>query len=187
MKKIYMLGVAALLAAPLAFAGQQPTGMVAGHLTMLDADFDDGTGFGVRGQFSLGEGGGFLHGEYSMVGLEAGGFDVDVNELRLGGGMMGKLQGNANWLGKVEYIDLGSDLDADGFGVHGGANFEAAPGFELFGTLGFIKFDDDDGLEFNVGGKYKFAPEFAGIVDYRTFSGDFVDVTEIRLALAYMF
>jgi hypothetical protein len=161
--------------------------MVAGHLTMLDADFDDGTGFGVRGKFSLGEGGGFLHGEYSMVGLELGGADVDVNELRLGGGMTGKLQQNAHWIGKIEYIDLGSDIDADGFGVHGGAAFEASPGFELFGTLGFVKFDDDDGLEFNVGGKYKFAPEFAGIVDYRTFSGDLFDVTEIRFALAYLF
>ena len=186
MKKIYVLGLAALLATPMAFA-QQPTGMVAGHLTMLDADFDDGTGFGVRGQFSLGEGGGFLHGEYSMVGLELGGADVDVNELRLGGGMTGKLQQNAHWIGKIEYIDLGSDIDADGFGVHGGAAFEASPGFELFGTLGFVKFDDDDGLEFNVGGKYKFAPEFAGIVDYRTFSGDLFDVTEIRFALAYLF
>jgi hypothetical protein len=184
MKKIYMLGMAALLATPMAFAAGE-TGMVAGHVTMLDADYDDGMGFGVRGKFSLGEGGGFLHGEYSMISLDDA--DQDVNELRLGGGLTGKLQGNANWIGKLEYIDLGSDIDADGFGVHGGASFEAAPGFDLFGTLGFLKFDDDDGLEFNVGAKYKFAPEFAGIVDYRTFSGDIVDVTEIRFALAYLF
>jgi hypothetical protein len=188
MKKLHAVAVAALLATPVAFAAEQPIGAVAGHVTMFDADFDDAAGFGIRGWMSVGEGGGFVHGEYSLVGLEnpGTGADVDVNELRMGGGMMGSLQQNAKWLAKLEYIDFGSDLDSDGFGLHGGAMFEPAANLGLFGTVGFIDVGDDDGLEFNIGGKFSFTRDLAGIIDYRSFSGDFVDVTEIRFALAYM-
>lgn len=185
MKKLVAVAVAALLATPVAFAAEQPIGGIAGHVTMLDADFDDGTGFGIRGWMNVGEGGGFVHGEYSMVGLEFAGVDVDVNELRMGGGMMGSLQQNAKWVAKLEYIDLGSDFDADGFGVHGGAMFDAAQNLGVFGTVGFVDLGDDDGLEFNIGGKFSFTRDLAGILDYRAFSGD-GDLTELRFAIAYM-
>ncbi len=188
MKKYFMMGLAALLATPVAFAaGQMPMGMIAGHVTMLDADFDDGTGFGIRGWGKVADNA-FVHGEYSMVGLETpGGIDVDVNELRFGGGIIGALQQNAMWFGKLEYIDLGSDFaDGDGFGVHGGAMFPMAPALGLFGSVGFIKFDDDDGLEFNIGGHYAFTKEVSGILDYRAYSGD-ADLTELRFAVGYMF
>ena len=186
MKKLCAVAVAFMLATPVAFAAEQPIGAVAGHVTMLDADFDDGTGFGIRGWMSVGEGGGFVHGEYSLVSLETpGGIDVDVNELRMGGGMMGDLQQGAKWIGKLEYIDLGSDFDADGFGLHGGAMFDPAPGFGLFGTVGFVDLGDDDGIEFNIGGKYSFTRDLAGILDYRAYSGD-GDLTELRFAIAYM-
>lgn len=188
MKKFFAVGLAALLAAPVGFAADKPTAALAGHVTMLDADYDDGTGFGVRGWGQVGQNG-FVHGEYSMVSLEVetpfGDFDVDVNELRIGGGMTGQLQQNAMWLVKGEYIDFGSDTDLDGFGIHGGAMLDATPELGVFGTVGFLDIGEDDGLEFNLGGKYKFTKEFAGILDYRMFSGD-GDISELRFALAYL-
>jgi hypothetical protein len=183
MKKFYAVGLAALLAAPMAFADEMPTAALAGHVTMLDADFDDGTGFGVRGWGKVGQSG-FVHGEYSMVTLSD--TDLDVNELRFGGGIMGELQKGAHWLAKAEYIDFGSDLDADGFGLHGGAGVEVSPQAGIFGTVGFIDVGEEDGLEFNIGGKMKFSKELAGILDYRMFSGSNFDVSELRFGVAYL-
>ena len=189
-KKMWVVGLAALLAAPVAFAADMPKGSIAGHITMLDADFDDGIGPGIRGWGRVGQAG-FIHGEYSMVGLEIqtglGTFDVDVNELRLGGGLTGDIQADMMWMAKAEYIDLGSDLDSDGFGIHGGLMFQAAPAIHVFGSVGLLDLGDDDGLELNFGGSYAISRDLAAIVDYRTFSGDFVDVTELRFALGYMF
>lgn len=187
MKKLCMIGLAAMLCAPSAFAAGMPKGQIAGHLTMMDVGFDDGIGFGVRGWGSI-NGPIFLHGEYTTVSLDF----ADIDVLRLGGGMVGDMQKGLMWLGKAEYIAFGQDADEAGFGFHGGLMFSATPELGLFGTLGYLITDNTDGLELNFGASYAFSRELSGIVDYRTYmgsvdpAGDF-DVDELRFAVAYNF
>jgi len=195
MKKLYVLALAALLAAPTAFARNMPKGEIAGYLTSVSLDRggpfgdDSGTGFGVRGWAAI-NGPWFVHGEYQTVSLDD--FDADLESLRIGGGMVGQINPTMMWLAKAEYIDFGSDADQAGFGVHGGVMFHANDMFGFGGTLGYLTTDDTDGIEVNVGGKVSFTKEFAGVVDLRNYmgsvdpNGDF-DVFEIRVGVAYMF
>ncbi|MGH8481723.1 MAG: hypothetical protein ACRES8_04610 [Nevskiaceae bacterium] len=190
-KKFHVAGLAALLAAPMAFAADMPAGSIAGYLTNLDVGGADGTGIGIRGWATVADPW-FVHGEFQTVTVEAGPFEADLTEIRLGGGFTGKLNPTAMWLAKAEYIDLGGDFDQSGFGLHGGVMLQATPQFGFGATLGYLTTDDTDGLELNFGGKFAFTKEWAGVLDYRTYmgeadgGGDF-DVDEIRLGAAYMF
>ena len=193
MKKNLMIGLAALLAAPMALAGAPPKGEITGYVSMTEVDdgsaSDDGLGFGVRGwgmlnpQF-------FGHGEFQTVTLDDS--DLDITVMRIGGGMVGELTPNAMWMAKGEYLDFGSDLDQAGFGVHGGVLFQASPMIGLSGSLGYLTTDDTDGLEFNVGIRISHTKELATVVDYRTYmgsvdpSGD-LDVTDLRAGISYRF
>jgi hypothetical protein len=195
MKRLCMMGLVAVLSAPAANAGDHPAGSIAGYVTSSSIDVeggadDDGTGFGLRGWASI-SGPWFVHGEYQTTSLDNG----DLESLRIGGGLTGEMSGNAMWLAKAELVDFGSDADEDGIGVHGGVMFSATPSFGLFGTLGYLSLNDTDGLELNVGAKLGFTKELAGVLDYRTYmgeydfggaSGDF-EVTDLRLGLAYSF
>lgn len=196
MKQACMVGlVAAMAAAPAAFAGSMPAGSVGAYYSLVDAGFDDGDGFGIRGWASL-NGPWFVHGEYAMLGLDDSGADVD--EMRLGGGFAGEIQQGTMWIAKAEYIDLGGDASDSGFGVHGGIMFMASDAFGLFGTIGYLSLSSDDaggdsdGLEFNLGGKMSFTKEWAGVVDFRSYGGDTdaggdFDFEEMRLGASYSF
>lgn len=193
MKKLHLMSLAALLAAPVAFAGDMPAGQFAGFVTMtsyeeedipLSGDFDDdGTGFGIRGWGAV-SGPVFVHGEYQTTTLDDS--DTDVNQLRLGGGFAKDM-----WIVKAEYIDFGSDLDQAGFGVHGGLHtMSDQVGF--FGTVGYLTTDDTDGIELNAGVSFAFNPQFSGVLDYRTYlasldpDGD-VTLSDLRVGVAYNF
>jgi hypothetical protein len=194
--QICMVGlVAAMSAAPAAYAESMPAGSFGAYYSMVDTGFDDGDGFGIRGWASL-NGPWFVHGEYAMLSLDDSGADVD--EMRVGGGFAGEIQRGTMWLAKAEYIDLGGDADSSGFGVHGGLMFMASDAFGLYGTVGYLSMSsdsaagDDDGLEFNVGGKMAFTKEWAGVVDYRSYMGENdaggdADLDEIRLGASYSF
>jgi hypothetical protein len=194
MKTLHLMGLAALFAAPVAFAGDMPAGQFAGFVTMTSAeaedtplganDFDDdGTGFGLRGWASV-NGPIFVHGEYQTVGLDD--TNIDVDQLRLGGGYAMDL-----WLVKAEYIDFGSDLDQAGFGVHAGLH-TMSDQFGFFGTVGYLTTDDTDGIELNAGVSFAFNPQFSGVVDYRIYMGSVdpagdLTVGDLRVGVAYNF
>ena len=192
MKNLQLMGLAAVLAAPTAFAGDMPAGQFAGFVTMSSAevedtgffDFDDdGTGFGLRGWASV-NGPIFVHGEYQTVGLDD--TDLDVNQLRLGGGYAMDM-----WIVKAEYIDFGSDLDQAGFGVHGGLH-TMSDQLGFFGTVGSLTTDDTDGIELNAGVSFAFNPQFSGVVDYRIYMGSIdpdgdLTVGDLRVGVAYNF
>jgi hypothetical protein len=191
MKKLHLMGLAALFAAPVAFAGDMPAGQFAGYVTMTSVetedtgvDFDDdGTGFGLRGWASV-NGPFFVHGEYQTVTLDD--TDLDIDQLRLGGGYAMDM-----WLVKAEYIDFGSDLDQAGFGVHGGLHtMSDQVGF--YGTVGYLTTDDTDGIELNAGVSFAFNPQFSGVLDYRTYLGSVdpngdITVGDLRVGVAYNF
>jgi hypothetical protein len=196
MKSLPMLVLVAALAAPAAFAADMPTGSVAGYVTMTDVDAgpgatDDGMGFGVRGWASV-NGPWFVHGEYQTTTLDDS--DTDVDQLRIGGGLVGEMQPGTMWLAKGEYISVSNDFadDQTGFGVHGGIMFHPSQQFGLFGTLGYLTTSDTDGLEFNIGGSFSFTRELAGFVDYRSYMGSVdptgdLDLSDLHVGVAYMF
>jgi opacity protein-like surface antigen len=196
--KLVAIAAATLLASPMAFAGDMPKASVGGFYSMVDANGTDGDGFGVRGWAGLGPMW-FVHGEYAMLGLDDNGGDVD--ELRIGGGVHGKIATKGFWLAKGEYIDVSFDDDAassDGFGIHGGAGFMPTDAFSLYGTLGYLMFSadaaDHSGNEINLGAKMNFSKNWSGQFDYRTYMGTFdapgdpdFDFDEIRLGANYSF
>lgn len=197
MKRLCMIGLVAMLAAPAAFAGGMPAGAVTGYLTQSGVDIDvpgfkgddDGMGFGIRGWASV-SGPWFVHGEYQTTTLDDS--DQDLQSLRLGGGFAGELSKGSYWIVKGEYVDFGSDFEESGFGVHGGALFSASDSFGFFGTLGYLSLEDTDGLEFDVGGKFSFTKEWGLSVDYRSYlgsvdpDGDFT-VDDLRVGATYTF
>jgi hypothetical protein len=167
----------ALLAGPAVAA---ETGQIAAFMSKVDVDDevagqDDGTGFGVRGQFGFG--GPFAHFEYQAVTLDDS--DLDVNELRIGGGMSGELNKQFQVFGKAEYVDLGSDIELDGFGVHGGVRMLPTPQVQLAASVGYLmlggELDDVSGLELDLNATFKFNRQFGGFFGYRTWMGSFDD------------
>lgn len=192
MKKNMMVGLAALLAAPVAFAGDMPAGQVMGYVSMgslevegTGGDYDDdGTGFGIRGWGTV-QGPWFVHGEYQTVGLDD--TDQDVDQFRLGGGYAMDI-----WRVKAEYIDTGSDVDQAGFGVHGGMHTMLADNVGFFGSVGYLTTDDTDGFELNIGGTFAFNKDFSAVVDYRTYLGSIdpdgdLTLSDLRFGVAYSF
>ena len=185
------IAAVALLAAPLATAGDMPKGQLIGNITMTSVELegtgfdfdDDGNGFGIRGWGTL-QGPWMVHGEYQTVTLDD--TDIDVDQFRFGGGY-----GMDMWLVKLEYIDTGSDLDQSGLGFHGGVRTQSgALGFT--GTVGYLSLDDASGPELNAGVSFAFTPQFSGVVDFRTFLGSLdpdgdLTLTDIRIGGAYNF
>lgn len=191
MKRVFMMGLVAMLSAPAAFAADMPAGSIAGYLTSVDVGGPDGTGLGIRGWASV-NGPWFVHGELEAVTVEEGPAEADLQQLRIGGGLTSALNKNAMWLAKAEFIDLGGDFDQSGFGIHGGVILQATPALGFLATLGYLTTDDTDGLEVNFGGKLAFTKEWSGVLDYRTYmgevdgGGDF-DIDEIRIGAAFTF
>jgi hypothetical protein len=192
-KNSLFIAAVALLAAPLATAGDMLKGQIGGHLTMTSVevdglgppfDFDDdGNGFGIRGWGNI-QGPWMVHGEYQTVTLDE--TDIDVDQFRFGGGYAMDM-----WLLKLEYIDTGSDLDQSGLGFHGGVR-TASGQLSFLGTVGYLSLDDASGPELNAGVSFAFTPQFSGVLDLRTFLGSLdpdgdLTLTDIRIGGAYNF
>lgn len=182
-----MLGV--MVAGP---ASAAETGAIAGFVSKVDLDNkvgrkDDGTGFGVRGWFGFG--GPFAHFEYQAVTLDAS--NRDVNELRVGGGVSGGINRQVQLFGKAEYVDLGSDIELDGFGVHGGVEFIVSPQVRLAASVGYLmlsgRVDDADGIELDLNALFKFNRRVGGFVGYRNWMGTYdkagtdIEVGDLRV------
>ena len=175
-KKLLMLAVlAAPLAVPVVAHAEQ------GHVdayyipsTTLDIDGvgdDDGDGFGVKGFVPLGPGQSFfLSGEYQSSKFDD--FDIDVDQLRLGGGWQTPLAtGSLGVYGEYVSIDLDGSK-ADGGGVHGRLSFPIAPAVNIYGQVGYLWLTDDDsndidGAEFLIGASVDFTPSIGAFLDFR--------------------
>lgn len=194
MKKLLVVAAGLFAAAPVFAAPMGELSIYAANVSLdiEGAGDDDGTGFGANGWVAL-NGPVFLHGEYQTVELDD--FGVDIESLRLGGGLYHAASKQLGFLGKVEFVDLGSDVDEDGFGIHGGAVMHASEMLGLFGTLGYLSLNDSDGFEINLGAGLKFTKQIGAFIDYRTFLAEDdsggtttdVDVAEIRGGISFLF
>lgn len=176
-KKLLML---AALAAPLAvpaIAQANEQGHIDAYYipsTTLDIDGigdDDGDGFGVKGFVPLGPAQSFfLSGEYQASKYDD--FDLDVDQLRLGGGWQTPLA-TGTFAAYGEYVNIDLDgSEADGLGIHGRLSFPIAPAVNIYGQLGYLWLEDDNkddvnGVEFLIGASVDFTPNIGAFLDFR--------------------
>lgn len=132
---------------------------------------DNGDGFGVKGFVPFGRTQSFfLNGEYQSSSYDD--FDVDVDQLRLGGGWQTPIAtGTLGFYGEYAKLSI-DDEDADGFGVHARMAFPVLPNAQIYGQVGYLSLEDDnndtaDGLEFLVGASYDFTRNIGAFIDYR--------------------
>ena len=150
---------------------------------------DDGDGFGVKGRVHFADQM-FISGEYQSVGYDS---NIDLDQLRVGLGLLSPLGANTNLVGNVEYInadlDVGPGSDSEsGFGVHGGIAPRLSPAFVLTGTVGYVSIDDLDGPEFLIGARYLANRNISVFADYRmtrlSDRGVDLDLDDLRIVVS---
>lgn len=123
----------------------------------------DGDGFGVAGSFEVGE---VWHvfGSFDSAELD---FDVDIDELVIGGGFHTPLNENVDVVAELAYVRLeasalGISIDDDGYGASLGLRGLAADRIELAGFIDYVELDDS-GDDTSVRGEawYKFTDNVA--------------------------
>lgn len=154
-KALALAGVVVFSLAGAAQAG----GPGGSYLQGAYADWDDAdNGFNVGGSLMLGPS---LRafGDYT---------DTDLEQLRLGGGMVVPMASPLSLEvgGSYQRLEAGAFED-DGFGIHGIARFAATPEFTLAGKLEYVFRDDiDNELVFGFDGDYRFMPQLSAFVSY---------------------
>lgn len=183
-------------------AGRAPESHIGAYY--IDVDYDDlgGDGFGVGGQFALGNGL-FIPLEYNSVTLdeEVSGvaIDVDIDEIRAGLGYSFKATPAANVNLAVKYLDydFGGDLDgsSDGFGLFVGLSGQIVPALTVYADLGYAMLDDEGvdvtGTEITAGAAFDFGGPGV-FAEYRTTKydpDDFedYDVDQFRVGARFSF
>ncbi len=156
---------------------------------------DDGDGFAAAASFAFSEML-FVNGSYTDASLDDS--DLDVSQISVGvGAHSSEWTGAWDLFGVLSYEDFEFDsnrgsLDENGFGVAGGLRGMLSEALELNGAVQYVDVGDADGINFKVGGLWKFGTVWAATADYRT--GDVeddgnteVDFDEIRVGLRYIF
>lgn len=185
---------AAVLLMPSMAWASPPDARIAAYLVnpVIDAGAgygNSGTGLGVRG-WGLLNPNWSIHGEFESTEMEDA--EVTVQSLRLGTGFVGAISKQVSWMLNGEYVDFGSDLDQDGFGVHAGLVLDTDSALSYAATLGYLSTDDTDGLEAGASVHYAFSPRWGAVLDYRNYmgnadpSGDF-ELSEVRLGGTFSF
>lgn len=145
----------------------------------FDDDFSgdfDGDGFGIAGSFALTDQWHLFAG-YSTAGLD---FDVDLDQLRLGGGFHTGLTNNVDLVAELAYVRLDAStsfgsVDDDGFGLSVGVRGMSADRLELAAFVDYLELDDS-GDDTSLRGEawYNFTETFA--LGFTASAGD--DVTQ---------
>lgn len=149
--------------------------------TKLD---DDGTGFGLRGQFGISESWSVI-GEYARSNYDS--FDSNLTQVRIGVGQL-----DANGAGySFEYASL--DVDAEtlrGPGAHLRLRSDIGKDFWVHGGLGALLLKGKESgtqpptLELNLGGGYKIQKNLGAFLDIRnTYIGGSQDEGDLRGSL----
>lgn len=137
------------------------------NLDDIDVDPD---GIYLKGNFALGENV-FLRGGYVTLSDNILGFDVDVRELQLGLGYRMPIGANSSWYVAADYlsaeleIESFGDVDADGFQLVTGARGFVSDKVELYGELGYVDVENEDGIGASVGGIYHLTSQFGATLE----------------------
>lgn len=156
----------AALAAPALAEGPSYNYIEAGYerVEIDDAFGDvDGDGFGIGGSFEIGD-------QWQVIasyGSADFDFDVDLDQLVIGGGFHSPVSDNVDVVANLVYVRLdasafGFSVDDDGFGASIGLRGMAAPQVELEGYVDYIDLDDSgDDTSFRGAAWYYFTESFA--------------------------
>lgn len=105
----------------------------------------DGDGFGLGGSFEIGD---QFHvfGGYDSTSFD---FDVDLDELTLGGGFHTALTPTVDFVANLAWVRFdasgpGGSVDDDGFGASIGLRGMASSNIELAGAIQYVDIGDDD-------------------------------------------
>ena len=128
------------------------------------AGFDvDGDGLGLSGSFEIGDMW-QVFANYNNNGFD---FDVDLDEIQLGGGFHAPLTNNVDFVANFAWVRFEIDspiggVDDDGIGASIGLRGMVTDRFELAGFVNYIDLDDG-GDDTSVGGQawYSFTENFA--------------------------
>ncbi len=176
---------------PMAFANTAPVWDYASiGIERADIEGDNLTGFVIEGSKALTDNF-FIMGEYSSVSDDIMGVDVDLNWTRLGGGVYSSVSSNTDAYLQLSYENLevvGSDgdfsvsSDQDGFGASVGIRSQISPNLELYGSVGYFEFDDEDDTGVELGFQYATSDTLSIGAEYMTMEDyDSVNLT-LRLA-----
>lgn len=194
-KKLILSAAAACFLSAPSFA--QGDNYVDGFFALSEFDAgpvdDDGTGFGLKGEFEVADQL-FIGGLYESI--EYDDFNADVDQLRLGGAYgPGAGSRNEGVYGRAEYVELDFDgpEEQDGLGAHIGYAKPLAPAFRVYGEAGYLFLDDVDGPELLIGGTFQLNPNIAVFSDFRGAfldvdnSNTDVDLTTFRVGARFLF
>lgn len=140
----------------------------------------DGDGFGIGGSFAVNDSW-HIFGGYDATDFD---FDVELDELVLGGGFRTALSNTADFVARFAYVrfDVSSafaSVDDDGFGLSVGLRGMVADNVELAGFIDYVDLDqsgDDTSLRGEAW--YQFQNNFA--LGFQLGTGD--DVTRYGIA-----
>lgn len=146
----------------------------------------DGDGFGLAGSVEVGEMW-QLFANYNATGFD---FDVDLDELYLGGGFHAGLSPNVDFVANLAYVrydvsaPFGQSFDDDGIGASIGVRGMLTERFELAGFIEYVDLSDI-GDDTSISGQawYSFTPNFA--VGFQASAGD--DITRYGLGARLYF
>lgn len=143
---------------------------IQGTYQQVDLDDDsssldvDGDGFGIAGSFEIGD---QFHvfGGYNATGFD---FDVDLDELTIGGGFHTSLTDKVDFVANLAWVQFDvstpfGSADEDGIGASIGLRGMATPNFELAGAIQYVDLGSDAGDDTSIIGEawYSFTPQFA--------------------------
>lgn len=143
----------------------------------VDAELDpfDGNGWSIRGSGNIADHI-YLFGQYSDVGTDRSGLDLDVERLSLGGGyQVSPNIENLNVFGQISFEDVQADsdvprFDADGsgFGLEAGVRYAVMPRLEVTVSGRYLDVDEyfDGELGGTVGVVYDVLPWLGLSLDY---------------------
>lgn len=156
-----------------------------------DIDDLDGVslkGFAIDGSFTVGENG-FITANYSSLGDEDFGIDIDAVTSSIGFGYRYSLADSTDAYASISYEYVEADIegfgsdDDSGFGLTVGVKSRLTDQFELDGSIGYINIADESEVGFGISGHYYFTPKFAVGVSYSTAAD--LSVTAISARYAF--
>lgn len=182
MKKTIIAGLAAALTLGSSAA------LAAGHnqsynffqLTYADATADlgsgvdlDVSGVGLTGSFEVGDTA-FVAVNYSPLGGDVMGTDVDVNQTRIGFGGAWALNDTTDFYGAISYLKADVEIegfgseDDNGYGIDLGFRGQVSKAVELFGSINYVDVFDGNDTGFSAGARFVTSDTFSIVVAYQT-------------------
>lgn len=150
------------------------TGPESPDLSGAERTDEPGDGYGVRTLYRVGEKFAATA-EYGSAtfDLEGEDNDIDITDLRIGGGVVALTSGGTLGGFFVQYDKMESDQvgDFDGYSLHGRLVGNPMTRVQLYGDVGMLRMESDDdeheGFEFTIGASLNFMHNAGIFIDFR--------------------